>query len=61
MWFCFNQIDPFVGHHLAAQDVSQRLAVVSSFAFEYVNSFGSAWQEVSFSHSPEVIKTEKPF
>lgn len=50
--FCFNQIKFFVGHHLAEQDAFQRLAMVSSFAFENVNGFGIAWQELSSSQTP---------
>lgn len=60
-WFCFNQIDFFVGHHLAVQDAFQRLAMASSFAFENVDSFGIAWQKLSSSHSPWGNKNGKIF
>lgn len=51
-WLCLNWIDVFIWHHLAMQDTSQRLAMVSSLAFESMNSFGIAWQELHSSHSP---------
>ena len=51
-WLYPNWIALFVWLHLAVADASQRLAIVSSLAFENMNSFGIAWQELLSSHSP---------
>ena len=51
-WLYSNWTVLFVWPHLTVLDASRRLAMVSSLAFENMNSFGIAWQELPSSHSP---------